>query len=41
MSILGSFMVKKQKPDYVGAIQKRFAWLIGLLMATAMLIVTV
>lgn len=39
-SILGRWMVKTQKPDYVWAIQKRFAWAIGLAMATAMLIVT-
>lgn len=39
-SMLGRFMVKKQKPEYVGAVQKRFAWALGLGMATAMLIVT-
>lgn len=31
-------LLKKQKPEYVGAIQKRFAWTIGLLMSGAMLI---
>jgi len=39
-SILGRWMVHKQKPDYVWAIQKRFAWGLWLAMATAMLIVT-
>ena len=39
-SFLGRFMTSKQKPDYVGAIQKRFAWGLGLIMATSMLIVT-
>jgi hypothetical protein len=28
--------VVKQKPEYVGAIQKRFAWSLGLLMASSM-----
>jgi hypothetical protein len=31
-------LMKKQKPEYVGAIQKRFAWSIGLIMAGTMLI---
>jgi hypothetical protein len=39
-SMLGRWMVRKQQPDYVGAIQKRFARWLGLAMATAMLIVT-
>jgi hypothetical protein len=39
-SILGRWMVKKQQPEYVWAIQKRFAWSLWLAMATAMLIVT-
>lgn len=32
-------LIARQKPEYVGAIQKRFAWTLGLLMASAMLIV--
>ena len=39
-SFLGRLLVRKQKPEYVGAIQKRFAWGIGLVMATIMLLVT-
>lgn len=30
--------VRKQDPEYVGAIQKRFAWAIGLALATIMMI---
>ncbi|PKL36822.1 hypothetical protein CVV38_02915 [Candidatus Peregrinibacteria bacterium HGW-Peregrinibacteria-1] len=37
--ILGRFLVRKQRPEYVGAIQKRFAWGLGLLMASAMIVV--
>lgn len=40
ISRLARWMVSKQKPEYVWAIQKRFAWSMGLAMATAMLIVT-
>lgn len=32
-SRLGKALVSKQKPEYVGAIQKRFAWGLGLLMS--------
>lgn len=39
-SILGRWFVRFQRPEWVGAIQKRFARWIGLAMATAMLIVT-
>lgn len=39
--VLGRFMVANQKPEYVGAIQKRFAWGIGLFMASTMLIFAV
>ncbi len=35
---LGQLIVKKQKPEYVGAIQKRFAWSIGLIMSFLMLL---
>ncbi len=34
--ILGSFFVRQQAPEYVGAKQKRFAWGIGLMLATLM-----
>ena len=34
------WLVRKQKPDYVWAIQKRFAWWIGLWMWTLMMIVS-
>jgi hypothetical protein len=33
--------VRKQSPEYVGAIQKRFAWAIGLTLATLMLVFVV
>lgn len=39
-SILWRALVSKQKPEYVGAIQKRFAWTLGLIMTTSMLIIT-
>ena len=35
--ILGRFAVRHQTPELVGAPQKRFAWAIGLVLATAML----
>lgn len=35
--VLGRIFVRRQKPDYVGAPQKRFAWSIGLVLATAMM----
>lgn len=38
---IAGFIVRKQKPEYVGAVQKRFAWSLGLLMATAMFIVAI
>jgi len=34
--LLGRFFVQNQKPEYVGAIQKRFAWGLGLLLALPM-----
>lgn len=34
---LAGFLVKNQKPEYVGAIQKRFAWSIGLGMSSVVL----
>ena len=39
--ILGRFAVRNQTPEYVGAPQKRFAWSIGLALATAMLYLVV
>lgn len=36
ISLLSNFIVRKQTPEYVGAVQKRFAWSIGLLLATVM-----
>lgn len=38
LSIVGEWVVKKQTPDYVGAIQKRFAWSIGLILASVMVV---
>lgn len=31
--ILGSWIVSKQKPIYIGAIQKKFAWSLGILLS--------
>ncbi len=39
--VLGRFAVRNQVPEYVGATQKRFAWSIGLALATAMLFLVV
>ena len=39
--ILGRLMTKKQIPEYVGAKQKRFAWFVGLVLATIMFFVLV
>lgn len=36
--ILGGWLVSNQRPEWVGAIQKRFAWSIGLAMASAMMV---
>ncbi len=36
---LASLIVKKQTPEYVGVIQKRFAWSIGLGLASLMILV--
>ena len=38
---LGELAVRKQRPEWVGAAQKRFAWSIGLALSSAMLIVSV
>ncbi len=34
--LMGRFFVRNQKPEYVGAAQKRFAWAIGLVLALPM-----
>jgi hypothetical protein len=34
--LLGRFFVQNQRPEYVGAAQKRFAWAIGLMLAVPM-----
>jgi len=34
--LLGRFFVQNQRPEYVGATQKRFAWAIGLMLAVPM-----
>ena len=36
--ILGRFIVRNQIPEYVGAIQKKFAWVIGVSLAVTMFI---
>jgi hypothetical protein len=35
--IIGRIIVSKQTPEYVGAAQKKLAWIIGLVLATTML----
>jgi hypothetical protein len=39
--VLGRFAVRNQQPEYVGAPQKRFAWAIGLVLATIMMYLVV
>jgi hypothetical protein len=39
--ILGRLIVRNQVPEYVGAPQKRFAWIIGIVLATTMFILMV
>lgn len=39
--IIGRLMVRRQEPEYVGAIQKRFAWGIGWVLAMFMLFLVV
>jgi hypothetical protein len=38
VSNIANWIVRNQQPEYVGAIQKRFAWSIGLFMALTMII---
>jgi len=35
--IIGRFIVRNQNPEYVGAAQKKFAWIIGIILGTIML----
>jgi hypothetical protein len=35
---LAAFLVRRQAPEYVGAIQKQFAWSLGLSLATIMIL---
>mgnify|MGYP000935186690 CR=1 FL=1 len=37
-SRLAAWIVRAQKPEYVGSVQKRFAWSIGLAMSSTMLL---
>jgi hypothetical protein len=39
--ILGRLIVRKQTPEYVGAAAKKFAWIIGIVLATVMFALTV
>ncbi len=39
--IIGRMIVSKQTPEYVGAAQKKFAWIIGLVLAVTMLVLLV
>ena len=39
--ILGRLMVRGQTPEYVGAQQKKFAWVIGIVLATVMFVLSV
>lgn len=39
--ILGRLIVRTQVPEYVGAPQKKFAWIIGIVLATTMFILMV
>jgi hypothetical protein len=38
VSRIANFVVKGQRPEYVGAVQKRFAWSIGLLLSGTMMV---
>jgi hypothetical protein len=37
--IMGRLIVSRQKPEYVGAAQKKFAWTIGVVIASSMFII--
>lgn len=38
ISQIANFIVRKQTPEYVGAVQKRFAWSLGLVLSGTMLV---
>ena len=38
VSYIANLIVRKQSPEYVGAVQKRFAWSIGLVLSSTMAI---
>jgi hypothetical protein len=40
LGTLGTFLVNNQRPEWVGATQKRFAWALGFLMALTVAILT-
>lgn len=39
--ILGRLIVRRQNPEYVGAAQKKFAWIIGIILAATMFVLMV
>lgn len=39
--IIGRMIVSRQNPEYVGAIQKKFAWIIGLILSATMFVLMV
>ncbi len=39
--VIGRFIVRRQVPEYVGAPQKKFAWVIGLVLVLIMLVLVV
>lgn len=41
IGFIAKLLVRKQQPELIGAIQKRFAWSLGLILATIMLIFAV
>ncbi len=38
--LLGSLLIKGQSPIYIGAVQKRFAWSMGLMLASAIFVLS-
>lgn len=41
MLIIGRLIVRNQRPEYVGAAQKRFAWMVGLFLSASMFVLMV
>jgi cation transporter-like permease len=39
--LIGYFFVRKQTPLYIGAVQKKFAWSLGLALATAIFVLSI